>query len=226
MKKVVFCFYPLYVHYNHGIALLSALCKQQGIDTELYMLDSPEKFRIFLGERERYVVCFSAVIERDYRMSLPFMHIAQDEGYVVMFGGVYAKRQGVDLSDCPADFICRGEGETLPDFLLGHGRELFDRPMVCEDINALPLPDYELFKDIPFDRRLSFIDSMKVLPYYSSRGCPYQCSFCEVRLQQHLGAAWPRIRYKVGEELAYLADKYQPDIFFIGDETLPYYDSK
>lgn len=218
-KKIAFAFCPLHVSYNHGIALLSELCKQAGIETELYLLRSVLQFGAYLETSGADYIGFTAVTVHDYRLSLPFMQTAKKAGKVVLFGGVYARRQGVDLSDCPADGICRGEGETLPDFILKGDAGLFREPLRCEDINTLPLPDYELFKGIPFDRRISFLDGKKVLPYYSSRGCPWSCSFCEVRLQPE----GVRIRTKVGDDLSFLRENYNPDIFFIGDETLPYY---
>ncbi len=219
-KKILFAFYPLFVKYNHGIALLSALCRERGIDTDIYVLDSVENFSRYILQNKLVFVGFSCVTEHDYKRCLPFMEEARRIGCITMLGGVYPRR-GNDL-DAAVDFICRGEGEDLPDFLLhGEGR-LFEEPMICRDINVLPLPDYELFRDIPFERDIPFLKGKKVLPYYSSRGCPYKCSFCEVQGQPRA----LRFRYKVKEDLSQLAEKYSPAIFFIGDELLPYYNER
>lgn len=215
---VLFCFYPLYVKYNYGIALLSALCKEKGIETGLYILDDVERFAGYLTEVKPDFVSFSCVTVHDYEKCLPFMYEAKRQGKTVILGGVYVRRE-VPL-DAPAHHICRGEGEILPYFLLHGDDRLFRELMRCEDLDTLPLPDYEMFRDIPFERT-SLIQG-KVLPYYSSRGCPYRCPFCEVSLQP----PGVRIRHKVEKDLTYLLETYSPDVFFIGDELLPYYSEK
>ena len=64
-KKVMFVFYPLYVKYSHAVALLSALCKQKGIETELFLCGDVEGFvKRLEGSRPDYV-SFSFVTEHD-----------------------------------------------------------------------------------------------------------------------------------------------------------------
>lgn len=217
MKKILFAFYPLFVKYNHGVALLSQLCKNKGIDVSLHLLDAMGEFRECVKNGGYDYVAFSAVTPHDYEKCVPFIEEAKRLGATVMLGGVYARR-GLPI-DAPVDYLCRGEGEALPEFILNGDDRLFREKMVCEDIASLPLPDYELFKNIPFERGVPFLKGKKVLPYYSSRGCAHRCSFCEV--QGQLGGL--RFKNKTGNDLAFLADKYKPDVFFIGDELLPYY---
>ena len=233
VKKILFCFYPLFVHYNHGIALLSRLCKDRGIETSLYILDTVSKFRGHLNENEYDYIGFSCCVEKDFEASAPFIHAAKETGKPVLLGGVYIRRgkhgdspystapfhSAGKLGQSPPLYVCRGEGETLPDFILNGDDRLFTEKLLCDDIGSLPLPDYGLFRNIPFDRKISFLDGKKVLPYYSSRGCPFHCSFCEVQAQPR----GVRIRERVEEDLSALARLYKPDIFFIGDELLPYY---
>lgn len=219
VKKILFCFYPLYIKYNHGIALLSALCKERGILAELYVLDNIENFSRYLQAADSDYISFSCVTVHDYIKCQPFIHEAKRLGKTVLLGGVYVK--GGRQIDAPADYVCKGEGETLPDFILNGDDRLFKDKMFCKDIHNLPLPDYEMFKDIPFERS-HLLKGKYVLPYYSSRGCPYKCSFCEV-MSQPKGV---RIKYRVKEDLTYLKKTYSPDLFFIGDELLPYYDER
>ncbi len=212
--KVLFAFYPLYVKYNHGIALLSALCKERGIDTALCVLEDLSQFTG--AARDADWLGFSCVTEHDYKKSLPFMQIARQMGKKILLGGVYARRANLDF---PGVKVCLNEGETLPDFLLHGDERLFREMYIHENLNKLPLPDYELFKNIPFERGIPFLQGKKVLPYFSSRGCPYKCRFCEASGQ----AGTCRYRTKVKEDLSYLEREYAPDLFFIGDELLPYY---
>ncbi len=216
MVRVLFCFYPLYVKYNHGIALLSALCKERGIETDLYILDDVDHFGEHLHKNDYDYISFSCVTVHDYKKCLPFIVEAKIRAYKVLLGGVYIRR-GTPI-DAPVDYLCRGEGETLPDFILSGDDRLFRERMLCNDLNALSLPDYDLFRNISF-KRSHLLQGYYVLPYYSSRGCPYRCPFCEVSLQSE----GVRFRYKIKEDLTYLLRIYSPDIFFIGDELLPYY---
>jgi radical SAM superfamily enzyme YgiQ (UPF0313 family) len=214
--KIIFAFWPLYVSYNHGVALLSALCKARGIEVDLCILGDIRNFAAQLQRERPQVVGFSCVTVHDYKLCVPFIRAAKALGYTVLLGGVWA---GLGHPVDPAvDFVCRGDGETLPDFLLNGETQIFDSPQVCRDIHALPLPDYELFRDIPFDRGLPFLAGKKVLPYQSSRGCNGACTFCQIRHQPR----GVRIRTRVGEDLAWLASTYKPDVFFIGDAGLPY----
>jgi radical SAM superfamily enzyme YgiQ (UPF0313 family) len=204
------------VKYNHGIAVLSALCKRKGIETGLYVLDSVERFTDYLKANSPKYVCFSAVVGRDYALCVPFARVAESLGHIVFLGGPWAQL-GHKADDC-FHAVCRGEGETIPNFMLSRDTRMFKSPLACKDLNSLPLPDYEMFKDIPFDRGLPQTDGKKCLPYYSSRGCPFRCSFCQALFQPPF-----RVRTKVAEDLGYLRDKYNPDFFFLGDATLPYW---
>jgi radical SAM superfamily enzyme YgiQ (UPF0313 family) len=221
VKKILFAFYPLFVKYNHGIALLSALCKERGIETSLFLLDDPEGFINYLEGKHFDYVGFSCVTVHDYELSIPFIIIAKRMGFTILLGGVYFRRTE-KAEEVPYDHLCKGEAETLPDFILDSDDQLFREKMLCEALNDLPLPDYQLFRDIPFERDNPVLQGKRILPYSSSRGCPFDCSFCEVKGQPKI----LRFRYKIGRELAFLAAKYGPDLFFITDELMPYYNTR
>jgi radical SAM superfamily enzyme YgiQ (UPF0313 family) len=216
--KILFAFYPLYVSYNYGIALLSSLCKSFGIETAVYLLDDVEKFKEYLGQNDFQYVGFSCVTKHDYLLSLPFMQAASSEDRVTLLGGVFP-RLGHPLY-APVTAACRGEGEMLPMFLANGYTGLFQQQERYPDLNELPLPDYELFRDIPYDRDLPYGCEGVMLPYSSSRGCPYHCKFCAISLQP----PGVRIRTKVGEDLELLTEIYKPDIVHFLDELIPYYD--
>jgi radical SAM superfamily enzyme YgiQ (UPF0313 family) len=216
--KIQFAFYPLYVTYNHGIALLSALCKNYAIETELYVLDNVDSYLNNLKDNDATLIGFSCVTEEDMVKCLPFIKVAIESGKEVLLGGVYARRnQDLAIKGCR---ICHGDGETLPLYIINRDEDrLFRVPLYQHDLNNLPLPDYELFKNIPFDRDFVFIRNQTILPYHSSRGCVFACKFCEVSMQ----ASGVRIRSKVEKDLTYLKEKYNPDIIYIADALPPVY---
>ena len=216
-QSILFVFYPWSVKYNHGIALLSSLCKQEGIEVDLCVLDSTDRFNAALKGSEWTHIGFSAVTVHDFDKMLPFIRMVHGGPAKVIVGGTYAP-------DIPKFFddeflVCRGECERLPEYILNNNSSVLTHPELCKDLNALPLPDYELFKDIPFNRGMGILDGKKILPYYSSRGCPYECSFCLIQKQKH----GLRIRTKVDEDLREITERYKPDMIFIGDALTPYY---
>ena len=209
------CFVPAPVRYNAGLALLAAILKGRDVGVNLCLLTDAESFLSRLDAWTGAYAAFSAVTETDYRACVPFMQMARRVGKTVLLGGVWAGLgRPVDES---VSLVCRGDGETLADFLLNGDDRLFRERMVCRDLNALPLPNYDLWAGIPFDRGLPMTDGKRCLPYVSSRGCPYPCAFCQVR-QQPQGV---RIRTRVGEDLTELTARYRPDLWFIGDALLP-----
>ena len=219
--KILFVFYPLFVKFNHGIALLSSILKNKGIDAVLSMPETERQIKVDLDIHKPDYVGFSFVTDEEYKRSVPFIRLAKKLGYRILVGGVYPRREEINNSDI--DYVCRGEGENLADFLLYRDTSIFDEQQLCKNINNLPLLDYELFgRNIWYKRDLPFLKNKYVIPYYTSRGCPNQCSFCAVRYQPK----GVRIKNNFIEELEYLKNKYKPDAFFIGDELLPYYNKE
>jgi len=84
------------------------------------------------------------------------------------------------------------------------GRELI------RDLDDLPYPDREVLGDgwkVPYGEQVHLI---------SSRGCPYDCSFCSSSLH------WKRFRYfspdYTADEIEWLRDRYNPREFYFFDD--------
>lgn len=198
--KILFAFYPLFVSYNHGIALLSSTMKQHGWETNLYLLDDVNRFHSYLVENKFDAICFSCVTVHDYKLSLPFIFEALALGQNVRLGGVYARWKNLSI---PGVAVC--------------STELIE----YDSLNDLPLPDYALFKNIPFDREYPWLkNNEKVIPYHTSRGCIHKCSFCMAPFQ---GTKFD-VRRKVEKDLRAITSTYNPDVIVICDETTPYFD--
>ena len=115
-----------------------------------------------------------------------------------VFGGVHISSMGADLLEIyeSIDFLCVGEGEvTLEELASGkdaqeidgliwkdHGRPVTNPPRSqIKDLDNLPFPSYEMLTDFPKGYHLplfSYILSPGAT-MITSRGCPYQCSFCD-----------------------------------------------
>jgi magnesium-protoporphyrin IX monomethyl ester (oxidative) cyclase len=115
-----------------------------------------------------------------------------------VFGGVHISALGgVLLEDFEhIDFLCMGEGElTLGE--LADGREIKDitglvwrdngqvitnpaRDLI-PDLDALPYPAYQKLKGFPAKYNLPLFSYIQTpgASMITSRGCPYQCSYCD-----------------------------------------------
>lgn len=158
-------------------------------------------------------------------------------------GGVSAMSNPLSyIKDNNIDYVVVGEGEyvfkELCDFLSGNGNlptkgimykkdgEIIDlgRASLIMDLDSLPLPFYDLFdfeKYINHVQRES-VDRPRAMPYArirTSRGCPFNCCFCEVG---SISGKNPRYRslQNVGEEIEWLINRYGIKSLIFDDDNL------
>ena len=99
---------------------------------------------------------------------------AKQRGKLVAVGGPYATSLPKEIKNAGADFLILDEGEiTLPQFVAAwqqgatHGTfRATEKP----DVTQTPIPRYDLLE-------LDAYDSMSI---QFSRGCPFQCEFCDI----------------------------------------------
>lgn len=138
------------------------------------------------------------------------------------------------LKECPfIDLVVRGEGEqTMLDIAacIKENRKLSkvdgitlrnndkiiktsDR-MLIQNLDALPYPAYHLF---PMDRYRIY--GKKIMPIITSRGCPFQCSFCVT--SRMVGRRFrARSPENVVSELEWLVREHDADAICFYDDTL------
>ncbi|MBS1792912.1 MAG: B12-binding domain-containing radical SAM protein [Acidobacteria bacterium] len=95
----------------------------------------------------------------------------RDKGKRVLVGGPYVS---TTCDDLPADHIFIGEAEqTFPEFLrdfeLGIPQPVYRAPEKPQ-LSATPVPDFKLAK----------LDAYSAMSVQYSRGCPFQCEFCDI----------------------------------------------
>ena len=100
---------------------------------------------------------------------------AKRRGKLVAVGGPYPTSLPAEASAAGADFLILDEGEiTLPKFVCaiesgetsGVFRSEGDKP----DVTTTPIPRYDLLE----------MDSYAEMSVQFSRGCPFQCEFCDI----------------------------------------------
>lgn len=119
------------------------------------------------------IVIFSAMIVQKYDL-IEQIKEAKQRGKLVAVGGPYATSVPHELQETGVDFLVLDEGEiTIPMFVeameKGEKQGVF-RTTEKPDVTVTPVPRYDLLE-------LDAYDSMSV---QFSRGCPFQCEFCDI----------------------------------------------
>jgi radical SAM superfamily enzyme YgiQ (UPF0313 family) len=119
------------------------------------------------------IVIFSGMIVQKSDL-LAQIREAKQRGKLVAVGGPYATSVPDEIQEAGADFLVLDEGElTLPLFV-----EALERGETSGTIRATEKPDVSTTPVPRFDLlELNAYDSMSV---QFSRGCPFQCEFCDI----------------------------------------------
>lgn len=158
------------------------------------------------------VVISGMIVQRDDMVA----HIkeAKQRGKLVAVGGPFATSVPEEIEAAGADFLILDEGEiTLPMFIealeRGETQGVF-RTTEKPDVTITPIPRYDLLE-------LDAYDSMSV---QFSRGCPFQCEFCDIIV---LYGRKPRTKTpeQLLKELDYLYELgWRRSIFMVDDNFI------
>jgi len=120
------------------------------------------------------IVIISAMIvqKEDFTAQI---QAAKQHGKLVAVGGPYATALPHEAEAAGADYLILDEGEiTLPMFVeavqRGETAGVFRSDGIRPDVTTTPVPRFDLLE-------LSAYDSMSI---QFSRGCPFQCEFCDI----------------------------------------------
>lgn len=204
-----------------GVAYLIAMLQREGIEVRLFD-DSSERVHDellnLIDEYRPHLIGMTI-----YTLSRPFAYeliqkIKDKTNIPVVLGGAHVSTiKSLILEETKADFAITYEGEyplielvnelrsTNPHFELvknliwrddGKIIENPIRPFVI-DLDKLPFPQFDLY-----DIRVHPSYGEKIVPLISSRGCPFNCNFCSVKL--HMGRGFrKRSPQNVIEEIKY-----------------------
>jgi radical SAM superfamily enzyme YgiQ (UPF0313 family) len=109
-----------------------------------------------------------------------------------------------------ADHIVTGEGEkAMTGILEGRVTEKLvpGTRLSSEELNDLPFQPWDVFTRMPYDYTCPWMESAPVFTMNTSRGCPFNCSFCSV------GSVWGReyTRFnskRIIDEIEHLVERY------------------
>lgn len=162
-------------------------------------------------------------------------------GVPVVLGGALASLDTSSILDeCCVDYLCIGEGEettlelaralgsgenpeSVPGLVMRrNGDTLFTGPRVPSvPLDDIPLPAYDLIDLSPyFDpgnirRGAIYTRNTRSLPVFTTRGCPYRCTYCHNIHGKKIRFRDPE---KVIEEIQWLVDTYGINELHICDD--------
>lgn len=191
--KIVWPVYNLKQEYNQypGIMLISSLLQQHGYRVEVVDAVFDEVAAKLEGEDQAVLVAYSSstVFIRHY-LDLNLRLKERFPSITSVFGGPHPTYFPDMVTERGVDAVCVGEGEyAMLEFVqkFSRGESIHNianwwvkdkngihrnppRELV-DDLDELPLPDHELFRNaIPGKVSQAIV--------ITSRGCPYNCSYC------------------------------------------------
>jgi len=99
----------------------------------------------------------------------------------IMVGGPHTS---VGFKEIPeyVDYVVIGEGEiTVPKIINGEIKERVIYGEKLKELDDLPMPSWEEFIYRPYIWHHSWIDTYPLYTMSTTRGCPFNCSFCSVK---------------------------------------------
>jgi len=210
-----------------GTVLLGTILKEKGYDVKSYVEAVGElDLKDVLTADAVGISTITSTSSRAYEIA----RIVKKAGIPVFMGGPHVTYMPDEaLESC--DYVLRGEAdENIVDFIkaleAGSGFEAIpglsykkDGAIIhnktvayCKELDKLPSPDFSIVKGLGKEARKHF----EITPIMTSRGCPYDCSFCSVT-----GMFGQKYRFrskeKVIEELQLHKDNGGGWVFFYDD---------
>ncbi len=181
--------------YNFGIGYCSAVLKQRGHQTDLLIIDRPNKdvIRQKIASYKPDLIGISATTDQFALAKFVVKIINADSALPIVIGGVHATVAPDDAINTPGILgICIGEGEAalldlanaienggetgnIRNLWIKSGNTVIKNPVrpLVEDLDKLPFCDRDIFQ---YNRLMN--DTNDGTEFIAGRGCPFVCSFC------------------------------------------------
>lgn len=238
--------YPYNYTFPIGPGYISAALKQAGIATfciDLNFYPDPlSKLDQMIVDNDIQLLGIGGLSREYWRIKHIFEHVRERYPHIrtVLGGGIISSEPELIFTDLGVDFGVLGEGDVTVVELVralesgsdlkqvdgiifnDNGRPFITRERaVIEDLDSLPLPDYDSFeldKYLDFQKCLDFSfikdDDPRALPIVASRSCPHTCTFCYHTVPKYRQVSLDRLF----ADISYVVPKYRINYLFIYDD--------
>lgn len=214
-----------------GLGYLASYAQKENPNIDFRILDcnrlrlTENAFKQYIQEFKPDIIGFTA-LSMEINSCLALSLIAKQElkDTITILGGPHASAVPDQLlSNTCIDYIFQGEAEIGFSFFIknfysdeklkspGLGYRLGDdivlnEPALVEDLDSIPFPDY---KKMQFEKypKMYFMKYFPAAPIMSSRGCPFNCTFCAGHKVSGKKWRWRSIN-NITEEIMYLEKEY------------------
>jgi len=189
---------------SRALLILGTLASQRGHDVKIVHLDIEE-----IDWKWKPEIVGITVNTFQVKSARATARLAKNHNAKVIVGGPHACAWDMKV-DGKVDKVVIGEGENVWLEFIGAEPDI-------KTIDDIPIPDYSL---VNLDRfsGISPVGATPSLALMASRGCPYQCTFCNTPL------FWgKKVRYRAPQsvvgEIELLHNQYGIDEIFFQDDT-------
>jgi radical SAM superfamily enzyme YgiQ (UPF0313 family) len=149
-----------------GPLYLGTILKNRGHDVQIYNenIYTPDYSRLdadLIG-----ISILTATAKRGYEIARKFLREK------VIIGGVHASLLPSEAIQFARQVVIGEAEEVIVDVVEGRIKDELVQGRPVEDLDSLPQPDFSLIKGFKFPAL--------IMPVSTSRGCPFDCSFCSV----------------------------------------------
>ena len=226
-----------YYEQNIGIMYISALLKQRGFTTDVTVGSKKDIIRKAIEKKPKVIgfYCTTGFHHNNIAIAVEIKKILGDK-ILTILGGPHPTFMPETIENEGIDIICQGEGEYavleliealhagkdytgIKNLWIKKDGKIYKNELrpLC-DVNALPYPDREIYRDIGeiyHNRRQEVM---------MGRGCPFDCAFCSNHAFKELykgKGAYTRCRSvsNVIGELDSIKNKLDPSCFFFHDDV-------
>ena len=217
-----------------GLAYMAALLTEKNYDVKIVDLNVGQKNQA-IPHNNWDLVGITLDTSRYYK-GMEYARTLKSKGTRVVVGGPHASFMADEILESgSADYVVRGEGEhTMLELAeaLNQGGSLEqiqglsyrsddqiihnDKRAYPDDLDTLPFPARDL---LDMDKyRTSKLGTRSITSILTSRGCPYQCSFCAS--SKLAGTFWrARSVQSIVEEIQFVKDTYGYRAFAFVDDN-------
>ena len=213
--------------------IFSAIAKEREIETKLIIEADINKAATQALKEEPDAIIFASITTGNYYFVSQCANlIKKKKNIFIMAGGIHITMYYEKLDMKSIDIFGIGEGEVafsgILDMLyfqkgveqvpgiayMNNGKMIVNPPRYIENLDMLPMPDYQLYY------RYSFFRNEKIRMFYSGRGCRYNCKYCCVPYANNdKKAIRKRSPLSLVNEILYVDQKYGMKAAFFQDDT-------